>query len=313
MKKREGFRNVRGGTVIDLQKGLSRSTSTPVAIDGVFGSQTKAALQLWQNANGFEPSGEVDELTWKGLTHQDLPKLFRRCLAITAAFEGHGYTFAAGNWDDAYLTWGVIGFTLKHGNLKKVLEKVETRHPGLMAQTIGPDMAGELLKIIKSNAATRRVWGNSISVSPKKYRIRADWEDAFEMLGNRPEIRQIQDEVAREVYWCKALSDMKKYGAQTEADAALFFDTAVQNGGINAKKAALITEKRMNNPGVDGRDRLTLIAEAIAEGSNAKFAADVLSRKACIAQGTGKVHGSSYYIQDWAVDYIDADDADLPS
>lgn len=303
MRRRTGYRNVRGGHVIELQKAISPQVPMPISIDGIFGNQTESALKFWQKSNGVEPTGMVDEITWTATTQKQIPSLFRRCLAITAAFEGHGYTIARGNWDNAYLTWGVVGFTLKHGNFGKVVRITEQRHPGLIEFTIGNSKSTELLKIIDAKAAEKKSWGNSISLAPQKYRIHADWEDAFEELGNLVEVRSIQDEVAHDVYWAKAQNDNKKYGKNTERDAALFFDTAVQNGGINSKKADLLAKKQNENPSSahDDELRLRLTAEAIAEGSNPNFYNDVLSRKGSIASGEGWVHGAGYFIADWAI------------
>jgi hypothetical protein len=30
----------------------------------------------------------------------------------------------AGNFDNAWLTWGIIGFTLKHGEIQKIIKEV---------------------------------------------------------------------------------------------------------------------------------------------------------------------------------------------
>ena len=311
MRRRPGFRNIRGGNVIDLQLGLAGKVTTPLSIDGVFGTQTETALRVWQNSNGFDANGQVDELTWKAVTNKELPNLFRRSLAITAAFEGHGYTFAAGNWDNAYLTWGIVGFTLKHGNFGKVIEVINNRHPGLLESQIGSSKANELLTIINSSSKGRRAWGEKISLPPKKYRIRADWEDAFQNLGNRVEVRAIQDEVARNVYWKKAVSDLKRFGKLTEVDAALFFDISVQNGGINDEKAKLISNAFSKNPDTKKRKRLELIARAVADGSNPKYWNDVFSRKGSIASGEGTVHGATYFMEDWSIGLYDITDDNL--
>ena len=138
-----------------------------------------------------------------------------------------------------------------------------------------------------------------------------DWEDAFEVLGNQPEVRIIQDEVAYEVYWSRAVQDLETFGELTEADAALFFDTAVQNGGVDSDKATRIRNGLAANPGASGRDRLAIIAEAIARGSNPDFYEDVLSRRMTIATGSGVVHGASYFLADWAIDLVDIEAGDL--
>ncbi|MGJ8529385.1 hypothetical protein [Maritalea sp.] len=196
-----------------------------------------------------------------------------------------------------------MGFTLKHGNFGKVIRTVEQRHPGLLEFTIGASKSSELLDIIDAKAVDKKKWGNSLSKLPQKYMIHTDWEDAFDELGNQSEVRVIQDEVAHNVYWARAQKDLEKYGRQTESDAALFFDTAVQNGGIDKKKAKLMADAFSANPNAKNNEKLRLhvIAEAIASGSNSKFYEDVLSRKGCIAAGKGRVHGARYFLKDWAL------------
>ena len=298
---RPNHRYVRGGHIIDLQTGIARTVHTPLGIDGVYGRQTERAVRLWQNKNGHPETGSVDEHTWTGATGRGLPSQFRRCLAVTAAFEGHGYTFAAGNWDNAYLTWGVIGFTLKHGNFGTVIRTIQDRHPGLLGGTIGQDKSREILDVISAPAADKRNWADAISLPPRKYRVRRDWEDAFKLLGRSAEVQTIQDEIAYRIYWKRAVAGLKEFGQLTESDAAMFFDTAVQNGGVNDEKDRLIRAGLAANPGVEGRARLEILANAIADGSNPDFRDDVFSRRNAIATGQGVVHEASYFLEDWAV------------
>src|SRR5262245_47822793 len=110
-----GYRNVRGEHVIQLQRGLVEQSPVKPGIDGDFGKQTEDALKAWQAKNHKQPTGAVTFEEWTALTGKPAPSLFLRCLSLTAAFEGHGYTFAAGNWDKAFLTWGIVGFTLAGG------------------------------------------------------------------------------------------------------------------------------------------------------------------------------------------------------
>jgi Putative peptidoglycan binding domain len=310
-RRRQGFRNVRGGHIIDLQIGLARQVANPPTVDGVFGPQTDTAIKVWQSSAAVTDNGIVDEATWRGILGREPPSMFRRALAFTAAFEGHGYTFAAGNWDGAFLTWGVVGFTLKGGNFGVVIRRVLQRHPGLLQQVMGAPKADELSQVIDASDTRKRNWANGISLPPTKYRVRADWEDAFEALGNRSEVRSIQDEVAWEVYWHRGVADLKKFGKFTELDAALFFDTSVQNGGVNDVKADKIRSALNANPGASGRQRLSLIADAIAEGSSATFREDVRSRRQAIARGRGLVHGAEYFAEDWAIAELPVTEQDL--
>jgi hypothetical protein len=297
-----GTRAVRGGHVMDLQIGLEQTGFGSGGVDGIFGRQTERAVQSWQRSKGAEPTGLVDELTWVGITRSDPPSLFRRCLSLTAAFEGHGYMHAAGNWDNAYITWGIIGFTLRHGNLGLVIRRTDERHPGLLSRVIGPGKRTELLEIVEKNKTEQRRWANDISVPPKRYRIRQDWADAFEALGQRPEVRQIQDEVARDVYYRRAITDFEGFQLEDECDMALCFDTAVQNGGINDEKAELIAAGLRGHEGVTGEERRVIFANAIAEGSNERFREDVRQRRMTIANGEGAVHGATYTIDVWGLE-----------
>jgi hypothetical protein len=303
-------RAVRGGIVIDLQLALARGGHL-ASVDGVYARQTAQAMRQWQGGKGFAATGCVDDLTWQGLTNSQSPPLFCRCLALTAAFEGHGYTLAVGNFDGAYLTFGIIGFTLKHGNFGKVIEAIEDRHPALLAETMGNDKAKEILDIVAAPAARQKAFADSITLSPSSGLLRADWKDAFEILGNRKEVRAIQDEVARKVYWTRGVADMKAFGNPTEIDAALFFDTAVQNGGVDPAKAKAIKTALAVLPKKAGnRDRLAAIAGAIASGSNPKYREDVLSRRLTIARGEGIVHGAGYRIGVWGIDDVGISEAD---
>jgi hypothetical protein len=66
-------------------------------------------------------TGAVDDVTWQGLMQADSPTLFDRVLQLTSAFEGHTFGSVSGNWDGAWLTWGIIGFTLKSGQIARIL------------------------------------------------------------------------------------------------------------------------------------------------------------------------------------------------
>ena len=66
----------------------------------------------------------MDVSTWTKLLWTQVPTTQERSLQLTAAFEGHGFTLAEGNWDDAGITWGIIGFTLLHGELSKIILRI---------------------------------------------------------------------------------------------------------------------------------------------------------------------------------------------
>src|ERR1700693_1507519 len=115
----------RGELVSRLQRQLVPFGLPATSVDGVFGAQTKDALTLYQTSHGLPPSGDADPATWIALVESSVPGVDERALGVTAAFEGHGYTLAQGNFDGAGITWGIIGFTLANGELKSLLTTIE--------------------------------------------------------------------------------------------------------------------------------------------------------------------------------------------
>lgn len=295
-----GYRAAKGAHIITLQRGLVEAGPVRPAIDGEFGPQTEAAVRAWQKARQQAETGAVSFDDWTGITNTPAPSLFLRCLSLTARFEGHGYTHCAGNFDDAYITWGIIGFTLKHGNLARVLKLID---PLVMQEAMGPAKTAELMGILDQPANKQRDWSNSISTGNKKARVRPDWDDAFTALGNTDSARQAQHQIAEEVYWARALQDLRTYGQMTERDAMMFFDTAVQNGGVDSSKGNAIRSalRRRQAQGADDKTRLGMIADCIADKSSSKYREDVRSRRKTIANGEGNVHGAQYLVETWGL------------
>jgi peptidoglycan hydrolase-like protein with peptidoglycan-binding domain len=111
--------------------------SIPKALTASFGKATEAAVKAFQQSSSFEPTGRVDVGTWMALLSMPAPNTQERALQLTAAFEGHGFSLAQGNWDGAGITWGIIGFTLKHGALGKIILTVFDESPALVQQSFG--------------------------------------------------------------------------------------------------------------------------------------------------------------------------------
>jgi peptidoglycan hydrolase-like protein with peptidoglycan-binding domain len=60
-------RGSRGTAVSDLQRRLAAARFSPGALDGIFGSQTSAAVRAFQGARGLGVDGVVGPLTWGAL------------------------------------------------------------------------------------------------------------------------------------------------------------------------------------------------------------------------------------------------------
>lgn len=294
-----GFRAVRGGLVQALQRSLRTEGFSPGTVDGIFGGDTERALVAWQRARGQPAHGAVDDGVWRALIGPEPPTLFERSLQVTAAFEGHGFGFAAGNWDDAWLTWGVIGFTLRHGEVQAILHSLLADHPGLVEDAFG-GLTPELLAVLGGTAADQRAWADRISIPPQRYRIAAPWAAAFERLGDAPAAQRVQVRRA-ERYWSRALRDAQRADLGSEMGLALAFDIAVQNGGVDEADLRRVRDRFGGRPPVQERARRIALAHAVADGSRPAYAEDVRSRKLTLATGTGWVHGARYALADWGL------------
>ena len=295
-----GYRAVRGEVVRRVQLELKAAGSNPGEVDGIYGRNTETALKDYQLKQNLQMNGKITGETWSKLMEEKPPEIFDRCLQLTGDFEGHGFQKIAGNFDDAGITWGIIGFTLKYGEIQKILDEVAQNHPALLDQAFG-DLKDDLMRVLQQERREQLDWADSISMGTRKYRVAQPWEDAFEKLGTFPEVQEVQlQRVTR--YWDIAVRDSERFGLKTEMGIALCFDIAVQNGGIDFERE----ERRIvrwldSNPGATDRDRRVFIADVVAENSRPKYVEDVRQRKRAIATGAGEVHRARYAMRYWGI------------
>ena len=303
-RTKQGYRSVRGELVRRVQIALRDKGFSTGEIDGVFGIGTEAALYSWQKAAGTQPSGAVTASGWEQLLNAPIPCLRDRCLQITADFEGHGFSKVIGNFDGAWLTWGIIGFTLRGGELVRVLNDVRLKCPLQLAEAFGP-LARELSLVLDRDARTREEWANAIAVGEGRYRLLPEWTAAFEKLGSFPEVQEIQIAAAGR-FWVRAQLDAQALDLKTERGLALCFDIAVQNGGVSRPAKERIKRRLERGDCHRECDRLLIIADVVAELSVPPYVEDVRSRKRTLAAGEGTVHGIRYETRTWGVDEIAA-------
>lgn len=299
-KATKGYHAVRGELVRKMQVALQASGAGPEAADGIFGSDTEKALAGYQRTRGIPESGQLDGETWKSLFGVDEPNLLERCLQVTAAFEGHGFGKAVGNFDGAGITWGIIGFTLKHGRLQEILEEIFKEHPECIEASFG-SLASQLRILLGQSRPEQIAWADHLSSKCSPKRLPEAWEKAFSLLGTRPVVQAAQLQRVKP-YWSRATQDASRFGLTSEAGMALCFDIAVQNGGIDTEaEEAVIRQWIRDNPGFLEKGLLVKIADTVAENSRVEYVKDVQDRKRTIATGFGIVHGCQYQIEDWGI------------
>ncbi len=281
-----------------IQRALLTAGHDPKDVDGLYGENTLDAIVSYQGAEKLTINGMMDEATWDALMRMPVPAVGERSLGLTAAFEGHDYTLARGNFDGAWMTWGIVGFTLKYGQIQQIIRHVEERNPSLITQAFGRQ-ASVLLQVINQPGPQQKAWATSLTV--KGGNLAEPWRTGFATLGNFPEVRAEQRRAAYENYYKPAVESAKQFGVASELGIALLFDIHVQNGGISAAALQQIHEDVANSRDAAESNIREIIADAVAEDSIPKYREDVRARKLTIARGKGMVHNREYDLSNWGL------------
>ena len=292
-------KGARGAVIEDVQSALAFD---PRDIDGRYGNQTRDGVLAFQQRRGLAGTGQVDDETWRALLMKPIPSLFERCLGLTAAFEGHGFSLAQGNFDGAGITWGIIGFTLRHGQIAGIVQTIQAVRPDLVRLAF-EEHTPQLLAILAAPLAEQLAFADSVSIGAKKVRLAEPWLSGFDLFGKLPEVRAEQLRRAREDFFDPCVGTAAGFGLASERGLALAFDIHVQNGSIKRAAAAeiLAAPRPANEAALRRR-----IANAVADASAARFREDVRSRKLAIADGAGAVHSEAFVLEHWGI-------ADLPA
>lgn len=294
-------RGGKGALIEDLQRGLVGNGIPLANVDGDFGAKTEDAVRAFQARAGAPQTGSVNVDEWTALTGKPPPPLAERCLQVTAAFEGHNYTLAAGNWDEAWLTWGIIGFTMKSGRVQDIVRAVDADAPQRVTDAFGAN-AAVLRGIVTGTVAGQKAWALSVSSADGR-RLVEPWHSAFARFGTFAEVQAAQQQSALDNYFTPALHTASTLGLSTELGIALCFDIHVQNGGVSH---AVRDELSPLVPGAPERLRREEIANAVADHSRQKFRDNVRRRKLAFATGAGVANGVSAVLVNWGLAEVPA-------
>jgi peptidoglycan hydrolase-like protein with peptidoglycan-binding domain len=288
----------RGDLAGTLQKALVTAGVPLPKVDEIYGNDTEKAVREFQRQTNIVQTGVVDDTTWTVLTRLPVPTLFERSLQLTAAFEGHNYTLAVGDFDGAGLTWGIIGFTLSNGEVQGLLVDLDAADRRFIDSAFGP-AAAELRQMLRSPLAQQMAWAQRNTVDGRG--LAEPWKAGFAALGNLTAVREEQRRRARQNYFQPALQTAARASLTSELGIALAFDIHVQNGGIKDVAAAAIARQLATIPNASERARREIIANAVADASKPEFREDVRLRKLSIARGAGTVHGRAYRLENWGL------------
>jgi peptidoglycan hydrolase-like protein with peptidoglycan-binding domain len=294
-------KGVKGEIVRKIQQRLTDLGFDPVGVDGDYGDNTRNAVIAFQQANsGLEATGEVDVTTYERLLGPPIPSVEERSLQLTAAFEGHSFTLAEGNFDGAGITWGIIGFTLAHGEVKKIILEINDRNPSLVREAF-EDKTDQLLDVLQSPLSEQLAFASSISVGSNRA-LAEPWRSSFRRFGEREEVQAVQIRIADQDFFQPALRTARELGLKTELGIALAFDCHVQDGGVKHSARQQINQELAGHPVGSEQELRVIIANAVADKARPKFREDVSSRKLTIANGSGRVHGATFVLRSWGLD-----------
>jgi Putative peptidoglycan binding domain/Glycosyl hydrolase family 46 len=302
MAKTIAATGVRGEIARSIQQRLTDLGFDPHGVDGKFFGNTVAAVKKFQQSKGLATSGSVDIATWAALLGTPIPDVRERSLQVTASFEGHGFSLAQGNFDGAGITWGIIGFTLKHGELGKIVLEIQDTRPNLVRDAFG-DKTNKILSILKAPKDQQLAFADSISQGSNKTRLADNWGWAFERFGMIPEVQAVQLQRVDQDYFQPARKTARALGLKTELGLALAFDIHVQNGGVSSDAHEQIDHDIAEHPISREQDLRVILANAVADhAKNVAYREDVRSRKLTLATGSGRVHGAFYLLENWGLD-----------
>jgi peptidoglycan hydrolase-like protein with peptidoglycan-binding domain len=290
-----------GESIRTLQQKLSDAGFGTNGVDGVYGGGTVNAVNGFQQKQGLAATGNVDDVTWTSATNLPIPAIRDRCLGLTSTFEGHGFTLAQGNFDGAGVTWGIIGFTLKGGELSKIIADANAQDAELVRSCFG-DGTDTLLEILQQPWTKQLAWADSVSSGSQKQNLAEPFKGGFAKLGQSALGQQLQQARVDAAYFQPALKTAKAYGLTTELGIALAFDVHVQNGGIASSVGEKVRSQM--HPGISEHDVRVLIANAVADHALPQWQADVRTRKLTVATGSGVVHGVNYGLKNWGLDEL---------
>ena len=301
MRRTTHGRRVWGHLVEQVQMALKANGFDPDGIDMDFGGKTAKALADWHQATQANVPTALTANEWSALTAKPLPDMFDLCAQVTAAFEGHGFSTAVGNFDGAIATWGYHGFTLKFSHLQKILERTEDADPGSLAKAFGEDKAKELRKMFRMSLTKQRTWGQQVLLEGGK--LRPSWSTGFTLMGENPVCQAQQLAYSRAEFWERiALPQANRLKLTEALSLGLMFDHSIQQGGFSKSSLNFIESEIAKAPDMSEEAKRAIIAKRAHETlSSTNFRASVKSRRETFVDGTGRVNGATYDLSFWGM------------
>lgn len=163
---------------------------------------------------------------------------------VVAAESGSNYGAQNRNTDGAGLSYGLIQWTQKHGNLGLLLRRLHQTDAAAFEQIFGPDWQS-LLTVTNARSTSSRlgpVGGVVLWQEP--------WTGRFTAASKHPPFQTAQwTHLFEGDHWQGAVKVARLLGVHTERSYALFFDRSVHQGPAAARQIAEATRDRLTRNG----------------------------------------------------------------
>lgn len=291
-----------GSKVVLIQKALKDLGYYTANTDGIFGLVSAASVKRFQLESNLAITGKVDDDTWTKLfppVPVILSDLTRNCLALTGSFETsclapECFASVTGNFDGQGISFGALQWNFGQGSLQPLLKDMVDNHQDVLL-SIFKDKTSILKNAISGNIPSGVAFAKSIQSNG---RLIAPWGAMFHTLGLTKEFQDAEIRSAG-VYYKNADHLAADFCIYSKRGHALMFDICVQNGSIrdDLKSLMLSDIEKIDtslSPDMIEIAKMKIIANRKADTSNPKYREDVRTRKLCIANGVGVVHGVKY-------------------
>jgi hypothetical protein len=260
-----------------------------------------------------------------------------KALRITTTFETGkplGFGGLSGDFDGQGLSFGMLQWNFGSGSLLPLLRDFDGGHPDRF-DTVFAAGAARLRQLLHSDALrrcsasrklsaarrravikqcedekreTRMQFARAINLTNprtrKRDRIAPAWAGYFAKLERDPVFQRIQLRYARG-RMNKAIEHARRLGLRSERGLALMFDLVTQQGGawhqVRGRDAQIrdriAAAERSRGGSLTERERLSVIADVIADTSSERWREKVRARKHTIVNGRGTVHGQQWDLE----------------
>ena len=234
-------------------------------------------------------------------------KVFEKCLSVTSSFEGASWGGSNGNFDGM----GASAFTLQWNIGQRTLQPllIAMYQSDLVKfKLIAKDNTQKIIDVCLSSDwdamqdfVKEINQGDEFVVAPNKEgrhfhggkHLKSEWTIIFSDLGNN--FRDQQMNTAQK-YFDDAIQECIAFKLNTERSIAFMFDLCVQRGkgNLSNEQQEFLKVSKLPSYIEDDDTWLKYILDSDTKDTSDRWKTDVYSRRACILNDGGIVHGKDY-------------------